>query len=134
MLSDGRHLPADVVVGTGVRPAGGWLADSDLALDEGVLTDAGYVTALPNVVAVGGVARPWNPRPGRHVHREHRTDGAEGPRSRCGTCWPGHTVQQVDKASPATLRKTARGSERIMSPSRAERPNRSGGPPSGHKV
>jgi 3-phenylpropionate/trans-cinnamate dioxygenase ferredoxin reductase component len=71
-LSDGRRLRADiVVVGIGMQPAAGWLADSGLCLDSGVLTDAGYVTKCPNVVAVGDAARPYNPRTGRHVRREH---------------------------------------------------------------
>ncbi|WP_243087988.1 FAD-dependent oxidoreductase [Streptomyces sp. 891-h] len=57
-LSDGRLLPADVVVvGIGVRPNTGWLEGSGVPLDDGVLCDAGCVTALPNVVAVGDVAR-----------------------------------------------------------------------------
>ena len=79
-LSDGRRLRADVVVvGIGMAPAAGWLADSGLFLDNGVLTDAGYVTDRPNIVAVGDVARPYNPRTGRNVRREHWTDAAEGP-------------------------------------------------------
>lgn len=57
-LSDGRLLPADVVVtGIGVRPNTAWLEGSGLALDDGVRCDAGCVTALPNIVAVGDVAR-----------------------------------------------------------------------------
>ncbi|MER7397505.1 FAD-dependent oxidoreductase [Streptomyces sp. NPDC000151] len=57
-LADGRVLPADtVVVGIGVRPNTDWLAGSGLALDDGVVCDAGCVTALPHVVAVGDVAR-----------------------------------------------------------------------------
>ncbi|MFI8993864.1 NAD(P)/FAD-dependent oxidoreductase [Streptomyces sp. NPDC053542] len=57
-LADGRVLPADtVVVGIGVRPNTDWLAGSGLALEDGVVTDAGCVTTLPHVVAVGDVAR-----------------------------------------------------------------------------
>ncbi|MFE0188412.1 NAD(P)/FAD-dependent oxidoreductase [Streptomyces sp. NPDC058989] len=57
-LSDGRLLPAEVVVtGIGVRPNTDWLAGSGLPLDDGVRCDAGCVTPLPNVVAVGDVAR-----------------------------------------------------------------------------
>ncbi|MGP3978274.1 NAD(P)/FAD-dependent oxidoreductase [Streptomyces sp. 8N114] len=57
-LSDGRLLPADVVVvGIGVRPNTGWLEGSGLPLADGVVCDAGCVTALPNVVAIGDVAR-----------------------------------------------------------------------------
>ncbi|MBO8190199.1 FAD-dependent oxidoreductase [Streptomyces oryzae] len=57
-LGDGRLLPADVVVvGIGVRPNTSWLEGSGLPLEDGVVCDAGCVTALPNVVAVGDVAR-----------------------------------------------------------------------------
>ncbi|MGD3106167.1 NAD(P)/FAD-dependent oxidoreductase [Streptomyces sp. YGL11-2] len=56
-LTDGRLLPADVVVvGIGVRPATDWLADSGLPLGDGVRCDAGCVTPIPAVVAVGDVA------------------------------------------------------------------------------
>jgi 3-phenylpropionate/trans-cinnamate dioxygenase ferredoxin reductase subunit len=100
VLSDGRHLPADVVVvGIGMQPATGWLADSNLSIDNGVLTDAGYVTDLPNVVAVGDVARPWSPRLGRHVRREHWTDAAEGPAIAVRNLLTGRTVQHIDKPS-----------------------------------
>ncbi|MFG3116202.1 NAD(P)/FAD-dependent oxidoreductase [Streptomyces sp. NPDC048197] len=71
-LSDGRRLPADVVVvGIGVRPHTDWLASSTLPLDDGVVCDAGCVTALPNVVAVGDVARVAG------VRAEHWTSATE---------------------------------------------------------
>lgn len=99
-LSDGRRLRADVVVvGIGMQPAAGWLADSGLFLDNGVLTDAGYVTDRPNIVAVGDVARPYNPRTGRNVRREHWTDAAEGPAIAVRNLLAGRTVQHVDKPS-----------------------------------
>ena len=77
-LDDGRTLPADlVVVAIGIRPNTDWLAGSGLAVRNGVLTDAGLVTALPNVVAVGDVARhPCAGCPARH---EHWTNAAEAP-------------------------------------------------------
>ncbi|MBU3867080.1 NAD(P)/FAD-dependent oxidoreductase [Streptomyces sp. 4503] len=75
-LTDGRVLPADVVVvGVGVRPVTGWLEGSGLALDDGVRCDAGCVTALPNVVAVGDVARLARPGTARTVRAEHWTSG-----------------------------------------------------------
>ncbi|GAA2275980.1 FAD-dependent oxidoreductase [Streptomyces hawaiiensis] len=56
-LTDGRSLPADVViVGIGAVPNTAWLVGSPLALRDGVLCDDGCVTALPQVVAVGDVA------------------------------------------------------------------------------
>ncbi|MEU5208528.1 FAD-dependent oxidoreductase [Streptomyces sp. NPDC020742] len=57
-LTDGRQLPADtVVVGIGVRPQTDWLAASGLPLDDGVVCDAGCVTPIPHIVAVGDVAK-----------------------------------------------------------------------------
>lgn len=71
-LADGEHLPADVVVaGVGMLPNTAWLAGSDVAIGDGVLCDAGGVTTVPGVVAVGDVAR-WGDR--RH---EHWTNAAE---------------------------------------------------------
>jgi 3-phenylpropionate/trans-cinnamate dioxygenase ferredoxin reductase subunit len=99
-LSDGRRLRADVVVvGIGMQPAAGWLADSGLVLDGGVLTDAGYVTDRPNIVAVGDVARPYDPRTGRNARREHWTDAAEGPAIAVRNLLAGSTVAQVEKPS-----------------------------------
>ncbi|MBE9373246.1 FAD-dependent oxidoreductase [Saccharopolyspora sp. HNM0983] len=73
-LADGRVLPADaVVVAAGSTPATDWLRGSGLKLRDGVLTDSGCRTGLPNVVAVGDIARY------RPVH------GAQPPR--------GHTVR-----------------------------------------
>ncbi|WP_329793615.1 FAD-dependent oxidoreductase [Lentzea sp. DG1S-22] len=56
-LADGRRVDADVVVaGIGTRPATDWLAGGPVALGNGVLCDAGGVTNVRNVVAVGDVA------------------------------------------------------------------------------
>jgi len=97
-LSDGQRLRADVVVvGIGMQPAAGWLADSGLALDHGVMTDAGYVTDRPNLVAVGDVAQPWNPRTARYERREHWTDAADGPATAVRNLLAGRTVQVADK-------------------------------------
>jgi 3-phenylpropionate/trans-cinnamate dioxygenase ferredoxin reductase subunit len=77
-LDDGRALPAElVVVAVGMRPSTGWLAGSGLAVDDGVRTDAGWVTALPNVVAVGDVAR--HRCGGKFVRHEHWTSAAKAP-------------------------------------------------------
>ncbi len=57
-LDDGAVLPADVVVvGVGIVPNTAWLEGSGVRLHDGVRTDAGMVTDLPEVVAVGDVAR-----------------------------------------------------------------------------
>lgn len=56
-LADGRVVNADVVVaGIGTRPATDWLRDGPVRLGNGVLCDAGGVTNVKNIVAVGDVA------------------------------------------------------------------------------
>ncbi|MGP3991863.1 NAD(P)/FAD-dependent oxidoreductase [Streptomyces sp. 3N207] len=86
-LSDGRLLPADVVVvGIGVRPNTGWLEDSGLLLADGVVCDAGCVTALPNVVAIGDVARVDGSR------AEHWTSATEQATTAAQNLLAGSTV------------------------------------------
>ncbi|MDD7941227.1 FAD-dependent oxidoreductase [Actinomycetospora lutea] len=78
-LGDGTTVKADVVVvGIGITPNTGWLDGSGLRVDNGVCTDAGMVTDLPNVVAVGDVAR-WGGTggPGRGHRHEHWTSAGE---------------------------------------------------------
>ncbi|WP_329286218.1 MULTISPECIES: NAD(P)/FAD-dependent oxidoreductase [unclassified Streptomyces] len=89
-LSDGRILPADVViVGIGATPNTGWLAGSTLALHDGVLCDDGCVTGLPQVVAVGDVARVGGTR------AEHWTSATEQPRVAVGNLLAGRTIGTV---------------------------------------
>lgn len=80
-LSDGSHVPADVViVGLGVTPATGWLDGSGLHLDDGVVCDATGAaegtTGDGTVVAAGDVARWWHPLYERHLRTEHWDDAA----------------------------------------------------------
>lgn len=71
-LADGSLVPADVVVtGVGMTPATDWLAGSGLTVSDGVCVDAGLVTELPSVVAVGDVARYAGRR------HEHWTNASE---------------------------------------------------------
>ncbi|WP_405878317.1 FAD-dependent oxidoreductase [Streptomyces sp. NBC_01136] len=89
-LSDGRILPADVViVGIGATPNTGWLAGSTLALYDGVLCDDGCVTGLPQVVAVGDVARVGGAR------AEHWTSATEQPRVAVRNLLAGRTLETV---------------------------------------
>ncbi|MEU0853218.1 FAD-dependent oxidoreductase [Streptomyces flaveolus] len=89
-LADGRALPADVVVaGIGAMPNTSWLAGSALALHDGVLCDDGCVTALPEVVAVGDVARVGGTR------AEHWTSATEQPRVAVTNLLAGHTVESL---------------------------------------
>jgi NADPH-dependent 2,4-dienoyl-CoA reductase/sulfur reductase-like enzyme len=79
-LTDGTHLPADVVVvGIGATPNIEWLAHSGVALGNGVLTDARGATAIPGVVAVGDCAAAWSASAERHVRIEHWTHALEQP-------------------------------------------------------
>jgi NADPH-dependent 2,4-dienoyl-CoA reductase/sulfur reductase-like enzyme len=89
-LSGGRTLPADIViVGIGATPNTGWLAGSTLALHDGVLCDDGCVTALPQVVAVGDVARVGGHR------AEHWTSATEQPRVAVANLLAGRTLESA---------------------------------------
>ena len=58
-LAGGEALPADVVVvGIGVVPTTGWLADSGLSLENGVVCDD-RLFAAAGIVSAGDIAR-WN--------------------------------------------------------------------------
>ena len=85
-LVDGTRLPADVVVvGIGAIPNIEWLADSGVALGNGVLTDARGVTTIPGVVAVGDCAASWSVSAERHVRTEHWTHALEQPATAVAT-------------------------------------------------
>ncbi|MGC9498939.1 NAD(P)/FAD-dependent oxidoreductase [Streptomyces sp. WG7] len=89
-LADGRTLPADVVVvGIGATPNTAWLAGSSLALNDGVLCDEGCVTSLPQVVAVGDVARVGGTR------AEHWTSATQQPRAAVTNLLAGRTVESA---------------------------------------
>ncbi|MFD8913942.1 NAD(P)/FAD-dependent oxidoreductase [Streptomyces sp. NPDC059575] len=85
-LAAGRTLPADLVVtGIGATPNTDWLAGSGLPLRDGVLCDAGGATPLPQVVAVGDVARVDG------VRSEHWTAATLQPRTAVASLLAGHT-------------------------------------------
>jgi NADPH-dependent 2,4-dienoyl-CoA reductase/sulfur reductase-like enzyme len=85
-LTDGTRLPADVVVvGIGATPNIEWLADSGVALGNGVLTDARGATNIPGVVAVGDCAATWSVAAERHVRIEHWTNALEQPATAAAT-------------------------------------------------
>ncbi|MGX1880554.1 NAD(P)/FAD-dependent oxidoreductase [Streptomyces sp. NPDC055287] len=89
-LADGRLLPADVVVvGIGAVPGTRWLEGSALAVDDGVLCDDGGVTTLPQVVAVGDVARVGGTR------AEHWTSATEQPAVAVRNLLAGRTVESA---------------------------------------
>jgi phthalate 3,4-dioxygenase ferredoxin reductase subunit len=78
-LADGRALEAaSVVVGIGVVPNTEWLEDSGIPLDRGVLTDEFCrVAGVPDVYAIGDVARWFDVRTGEHRLVEHWTNAVE---------------------------------------------------------
>ncbi|MEU9456145.1 FAD-dependent oxidoreductase [Streptomyces sp. NPDC048277] len=76
-LTTGETLPADVVVvAIGAAPATQWLADSGLALDNGVVCDS-RCRAADGIYAVGDVARFHHEGYGRLVRLENRTNATE---------------------------------------------------------
>jgi NADPH-dependent 2,4-dienoyl-CoA reductase/sulfur reductase-like enzyme len=78
-LTDGRRLPADlVVVGVGVVPATGWLRDSGLPIDDGVLCAENLrVRGFPDIYVVGDVARREHPIYSDLLRIEHWTNAGE---------------------------------------------------------
>ncbi len=87
-LASGALVPADVVVvGVGMTPATEWLAGSGLKVGNGVHTDAGLVTSLPQVVAVGDVARYAGQR------HEHWTNASEQAPVAVANLLAGHSAR-----------------------------------------
>ncbi|MBB3051542.1 NADPH-dependent 2,4-dienoyl-CoA reductase/sulfur reductase-like enzyme [Prauserella isguenensis] len=79
-LTDGRELPADVVVvGIGAQPNTEWLAGSGLDLDGGVRTDEQGRTAVPEVLAVGDCAHSYRDYTAGWLRLEHWTNALQQP-------------------------------------------------------
>ncbi|MEV6510115.1 FAD-dependent oxidoreductase [Streptomyces sp. NPDC051642] len=77
LLADGQVVEGDaVLVAVGSRPNTEWLADSGLAVEDGVACDA-YCEAAPGIYAAGDVARWYNPLFATSMRIEHRTNAAE---------------------------------------------------------
>ena len=94
-LSDGRILPAEVVVvGVGAAPATEWLGGSGLEIDNGLLCDATGRTSRPGVWALGDCARWENPRYPERPRLEHWTSGGRtiGCRGALHRAWQGPTT------------------------------------------
>lgn len=84
LLSDGDALEADLVlVAIGAQPNTEWLADSGLAIDDGVRCDAAcraldvHGAVVPNVVAAGDVAHYQSALFDEDFRVEHWTHAAE---------------------------------------------------------
>jgi 3-phenylpropionate/trans-cinnamate dioxygenase ferredoxin reductase subunit len=70
-LSDGRHLPADlVVVGVGVLPNVELAAQAGLPVASGIIVDEHLLTADPNISAIGDCALFASPRFGSSLRLE----------------------------------------------------------------
>jgi NADPH-dependent 2,4-dienoyl-CoA reductase/sulfur reductase-like enzyme len=68
----GRVIQAELaVVGIGVDPVTGWLDDTGLQLDDGVVVNERFETGVENVWAVGDVARFYDPIFAKHRRIEH---------------------------------------------------------------
>jgi 3-phenylpropionate/trans-cinnamate dioxygenase ferredoxin reductase subunit len=94
-LADGRVIPADVVaIGVGARPATQWLRGSGLKVRDGVITDSGCVTRLPNIVAVGDVARYQSAYQGRTVRCDHWSNAMNQPPVAVRNLLAGRTVTE----------------------------------------
>jgi 3-phenylpropionate/trans-cinnamate dioxygenase ferredoxin reductase component len=73
LLSDGRRIPADlVVVGVGAAPRIELATRAGLETREGAIQTDEYLRAsVPGIYAAGDVASAWHPRFGRHLRVEH---------------------------------------------------------------
>ena len=78
-LSDGSEVVCDVlVVAVGVAPNVSWLEGNGFDLENGVLCDAsGEVLGSSGIVAVGDVARWYNPLFSRNLRVEHWSNAVE---------------------------------------------------------
>jgi 3-phenylpropionate/trans-cinnamate dioxygenase ferredoxin reductase subunit len=68
----GAAIDCDLVVaGVGVEPAVEIVADTAVALDDGVVVDERCRSSVPGIHAAGDVARHLHPLAGRHIRVEH---------------------------------------------------------------
>jgi 3-phenylpropionate/trans-cinnamate dioxygenase ferredoxin reductase subunit len=79
--SSGRAIECDfAVVGIGVLPRTDLARDAGLAVENGILVDAGLQTTAPGVFAAGDVASAWHPFYGRQLRVEHWSNAlTQGP-------------------------------------------------------
>lgn len=68
----GRRIECDfAVVGLGVEPEVGFIADSGIATDNGVLVDEHCLSTVADIYAAGDVANHYHPLYGRRMRVEH---------------------------------------------------------------
>ena len=81
-LSDGRRLPADLVlVGIGILAAEKLAAAAGLAVDNGVVVDAAMTTSDPDISAVGDCAAHPNVFAGRRIRLESVQNASDQART-----------------------------------------------------
>lgn len=98
-LSDGTRIETTLmVVGIGADPNTGWLKDSGVEVDNGVVTDGYGETNIPGVYAVGDVARFRDESVEAHVRVEHWTNAEEMARAVARNAV--HEGRQVYKTVP----------------------------------
>jgi 3-phenylpropionate/trans-cinnamate dioxygenase ferredoxin reductase subunit len=79
VLSDGTQLPADLaIVGIGITPATELAVAGGLAVDNGILVDAGLRTSDPDIFAAGDVANVEYPVLGKRIRFEHWANALNG--------------------------------------------------------
>jgi 3-phenylpropionate/trans-cinnamate dioxygenase ferredoxin reductase subunit len=72
VTSDGREVPADVVVaGVGIRPNVELAAAAGLLVDDGIVVDEYLRSTDPDIYAAGDVANAHHPQLGRQVRVQH---------------------------------------------------------------
>jgi NADPH-dependent 2,4-dienoyl-CoA reductase/sulfur reductase-like enzyme len=69
---NGRQVEGEMaVVGIGVTPLTDFVEGSEIAVDDGIVVDQGFRTNVPDVYAVGDVARFYDPLFDKHRRIEH---------------------------------------------------------------
>src|SRR4029077_9141579 len=72
VTSNGKRVPCDIVaIGIGVRPEVGFLANSGIKVDGGILVDQYLETNRPGIYAAGDVANFYNPIARTRYRAEH---------------------------------------------------------------
>jgi len=81
-LADGTDVPAEaVLVGVGAAPNTDLAEAAGLAVDNGVLVDAGLRTEDPDVYVAGDLANAEHPLLGRRIRVEHWANALKQPRT-----------------------------------------------------
>lgn len=100
-LTDGRELPADVVVvGIGAEPNTEWLVGTGLDLSNGVGTDEHGRTAIAEVVAAGDCARSYRRYTASALRLEHWTNALQQPAAAVAALLGGEHTAPAHHAVP----------------------------------